>query len=52
MSTAYLLFNEEGHSFRKAESIKRSIDTELYFYSKIFGFEPAGYQSNPCTSRT
>ncbi len=41
LSTAYLLFNEEGHSFRKAESIKRSIDTELYFYSKIFGFEPA-----------
>ena len=38
---AYLLFEEEQHGFRKAENIKRALDAELYFYSKIFGFETA-----------
>ncbi len=38
---AYLLFEGEQHGFRKAENIKRSLDAELYFYSRIFGFEPA-----------
>jgi dipeptidyl aminopeptidase/acylaminoacyl peptidase len=38
---AYLLFEGEEHGFRKAESIKRSLEAELYFYSKIFGFELA-----------
>jgi dipeptidyl aminopeptidase/acylaminoacyl peptidase len=41
VSTAYLLFKGEGHGFRKAESIKRAIEAELYFYSKVFGFKPA-----------
>ncbi|MGZ6317241.1 MAG: alpha/beta hydrolase family protein, partial [Anaerolineales bacterium] len=35
---AYLLFKGEQHGFRKAENIKRSLEAELYFYSKIFGF--------------
>ncbi|MDQ2692639.1 MAG: S9 family peptidase [Chloroflexota bacterium] len=38
---AYLLFEGEEHGFRKAESIKRSFEAELYFYSKIFEFELA-----------
>lgn len=38
---AYLAFPEEQHGFRKAENIKRALDGELYFYSKIFGFELA-----------
>jgi len=38
---AYLPFEGEQHGFRRAENIKRSLDAELYFYSKIFGFEPA-----------
>lgn len=38
---AYVLFEGEQHGFRKAESIKRALDAELYFYSKIFGFELA-----------
>ena len=29
------------HGFRRAENIKRSLDGELYFYSKVFGFELA-----------
>jgi len=32
-------FEGEQHGFRKAENIKRSLDGELYFYSKVFGFD-------------
>ena len=39
--TAYILFEGEQHGFRKAESIKRALEGELYFYSKIFKFELA-----------
>ncbi len=39
--TAYLAFEGEGHGFRKAENIKRALDAELYFYSRVFGFSPA-----------
>lgn len=38
---AYLLFKGEQHGFRRAENIQRSFEAELYFYSKIFGFEAA-----------
>lgn len=38
---AYVAFEGEQHGFRKAENIKRSLDGELYFYSKVFGFELA-----------
>ena len=38
---AYLPFDGEQHGFRRAESIKRALDAELYFYSRVFGFEPA-----------
>lgn len=41
LPVAYIPFEEEQHGFRKAENIKRSLDAELYFYSKIFGFTPA-----------
>ena len=41
LPVAYLLFAGEQHGFRKAENIKRSLEAELYFYSKIFGFELA-----------
>ena len=39
--TAYLAFEGEQHGFRKAENIKRTLDAELYFYSRIFNFELA-----------
>jgi hypothetical protein len=35
------LFEGEQHGFRKAENIKRALDGELYFYSRVFGFELA-----------
>jgi len=38
---AYLPFEGEQHGFRRAENIKRSLDAELYFYSRIFDFELA-----------
>src|SRR4029077_5911662 len=38
---AYITFEGEQHGFRKASSIRRSIEAELYFYSRIFGFTVA-----------
>ena len=38
---AYLPFEGEQHGFRRAENIKRALDAELYFYSKIFHFDLA-----------
>jgi len=39
---AYLLYEGEGHGFRKAETIISARDAELSFYAQILGFEPAG----------
>ena len=39
---AYLPFPGEQHGFRIAANIRRTLEAELYFYGKIFGFEPAG----------
>jgi len=39
LPVAYLTFEGEQHGFRKAENIKRVLEAELYFYSKVFGFE-------------
>jgi dipeptidyl aminopeptidase/acylaminoacyl peptidase len=41
LPVAYLAFEGEQHGFRKAENIKRVLEAELYFYSKVFGFELA-----------
>jgi dipeptidyl aminopeptidase/acylaminoacyl peptidase len=41
LPVAYVAFEGEQHGFRKAENIKRALDGEFYFYSRIFGFEPA-----------
>ncbi|HVN86056.1 MAG TPA: S9 family peptidase [Candidatus Binatia bacterium] len=37
LPVAYVAFAGEGHGFRRAENIKRSLEAELYFYSRIFG---------------
>ena len=39
---AYLLYEGEGHGFRKAENIAGSLQAELSFYAQVLGFEPAG----------
>jgi dipeptidyl aminopeptidase/acylaminoacyl peptidase len=41
LPVAYVAFEGEQHGFRRAENIKRALDGEFYFYSKIFGFEVA-----------
>jgi dipeptidyl aminopeptidase/acylaminoacyl peptidase len=41
LPVAYLEFEGEQHGFRKAEHIKRALDGELYFYSRVFGFDLA-----------
>jgi dipeptidyl aminopeptidase/acylaminoacyl peptidase len=38
---AYLLFPGEGHGFRKADNIVRSLEAELSFYLQILGIEAA-----------
>ncbi|MEJ8280949.1 prolyl oligopeptidase family serine peptidase [Pseudonocardia spirodelae] len=35
---AYLLFAGEQHGFRAAANIRRALDAELAFYSRVFGF--------------
>jgi len=39
--TAYIAFEGESHGFRKAENQIRSLEAELYFYSKVLNFETA-----------
>lgn len=41
LPVAYVTFEDEGHGFRQAENIKKALDSEFYFYSRIFGFTPA-----------
>jgi dipeptidyl aminopeptidase/acylaminoacyl peptidase len=41
LPVAYVLFEGEQHGFRKAANIKRTLDGEFYFFSRIFGFDPA-----------
>ena len=38
---AYVPFEGEQHGFRRAENIIRSLEAELWFYGKVFGFTPA-----------
>ncbi|MEP7116985.1 MAG: S9 family peptidase [Acidobacteriota bacterium] len=41
LPVAYVTFEGEQHGFRKAENIVRALESELYFYGKVFGFAPA-----------
>ena len=36
---AYVAYEGEQHGFRQAANIKRTLEGELYFYSRVFGFE-------------
>jgi dipeptidyl aminopeptidase/acylaminoacyl peptidase len=42
LPVAYLAFEGEQHGFRKAENIVRSLESELAFYGRVFGFTPDG----------
>jgi dipeptidyl aminopeptidase/acylaminoacyl peptidase len=39
LPVAYVAFEGEGHGFRRADTIKRTLEAELYFYGRVFGFE-------------
>ena len=43
LPVALIEFAGEQHGFRRAENIKRALDAELYFYSRIFNFQLAEY---------
>lgn len=38
---AYIPFEGEQHGFRRSENIRRALDGELFFYSRVFGFDLA-----------
>lgn len=38
---AYVPFAGEAHGFRRGENIQRTLEAELYFYSRLFHFTPA-----------
>ena len=39
---AHVTYEGEDHGFRKAENIVHSLESELSFYGRVFGFRPAG----------
>ncbi|TCO60563.1 alpha/beta hydrolase family protein [Actinocrispum wychmicini] len=39
---AHLVFEGEGHGFRRAENVARVAEAELSFYGQVFGFSPVG----------
>jgi len=41
LPVAYVAFEGEQHGFRMAASIKRALEAELYFFSRVFGFDLA-----------
>jgi dipeptidyl aminopeptidase/acylaminoacyl peptidase len=43
----YLAFEGEGHGFRRAETLTRSLEAQLGFYGEVLGFVPA---SQPAVS--
>lgn len=46
---AYLAFEGEGHGFRGADAIRRTLEARLAFLGAVFGFEPADDGIEPLT---
>ena len=42
LPVALLTFEGEQHGFRKADTVIRCLEAELFFYGAVFGFTPAG----------
>ena len=38
---AYLAFEGEGHGFRGAHALRRTLEAQLSFLGQVFGFQPA-----------
>jgi dipeptidyl aminopeptidase/acylaminoacyl peptidase len=41
LPVALIMFEGEGHGFRRAETIKMATEAQIYFLGRILGFEPA-----------
>jgi dipeptidyl aminopeptidase/acylaminoacyl peptidase len=41
LPVALIMFEGEGHGFRRAETIRVAAEAQIYFFGRIFGFEPA-----------
>jgi len=41
LPVALIIFEGEGHGFRRADSIRSSIEAQLAFLGRVFGFMPA-----------
>jgi dipeptidyl aminopeptidase/acylaminoacyl peptidase len=41
LPVALIMFEGEGHGFRRAETIKAATEAQIYFLGRIFGFQPA-----------
>jgi dipeptidyl aminopeptidase/acylaminoacyl peptidase len=41
LPAALLEFAGEGHGFRRSETLQRTLEAELYFFSRILRFSPA-----------
>jgi dipeptidyl aminopeptidase/acylaminoacyl peptidase len=39
---AYVLYEGEGHGFRRSETLVHALETELAFLGQVFGFETPG----------
>lgn len=39
---AYVLYEGEGHGFRRAETVAHALESELAFLGEVFGFTPPG----------
>ncbi|ORZ09863.1 Alpha/Beta hydrolase protein [Absidia repens] len=44
---AYVLYDGEGHGFRQAKNIKRTMELEQWFLGQVFGFEVDGIEGVP-----
>jgi dipeptidyl aminopeptidase/acylaminoacyl peptidase len=41
LPVALIVFEGEGHGFRRADSIRTSVEAQQYFLGRLFGFTPA-----------
>jgi dipeptidyl aminopeptidase/acylaminoacyl peptidase len=42
LPVALVMYEGEGHGFRRAETMTASLNAKLSFLGQVFGFEPAG----------
>jgi dipeptidyl aminopeptidase/acylaminoacyl peptidase len=42
LPVALIVYEGEGHGFRRADSIAASLNAKLSFLGQVFGFNPAG----------